>query len=360
MQATTYSDLEVDVISPVDVYVAVPKEPGWAPILSMADLLCGYLETQPILLDTSSSLSLSTRLLGMIPRRKSGKRQALVIAYDPGQLNAIAQNHLFLKQYSACFGWVIDSFWTERIPRIARSNQTYTKIFVTDPADLEDWRRAGVESLGILQWGTDVWSNLSDRLASVEHKTTDLLRVGRQPVAWKNDAITAQVAQEHGLIFEGRPGFGKSADASAKMLNNALSQTKSVLAFSVKVSPRNYTHPTKDYITGRWLDALAWGAVVVGQKPDSASSRDLLWDTATVDISPDDIRRGMKQISEALDSFSRKQASINILNSLENFDWRHRFSSLFDHMGITSKKLNQDMSDMSQILIQERKILAKE
>lgn len=345
---------------PVDVYVAVPEEPGWTPILSMAKLLCGYLKTQPIMLDTGSSLSRTTKFLGMLPKVKSGDRQAIVIAYDPGQLNAIAQKNLIFKQYSACYGWVIDSFWSERIPRIARSNKTYTKIFVTDSNDLDDWQKAGVESLGVLQWGTDVWSNFSDRLATAEHKTTDLLRVGRQPEAWDEDDKTAQVAQEEGLTFEGRPGFGESAEDSAQLLSKALSRTKSVLAFSVRVSPTNYTHPTKDYITARWLDALAWGATIVGQKPDSATARDLLWDTATVDISSDDIELGMKQINEALTSFSKEQATLHILNSLERFDWRHRFKALFEQMGITSEKLDKDLSTIGQALAQERTALAKE
>lgn len=339
--------------SPVDVYVAVPEEPGWAPILSMVELLCGYLETQPIMLDTSSSLSRATKALGMVPRIKRGNRQAIVIAYDPGQLNAIAQNHLITKPYSACYGWVIDSFWSERIPRIARSNKTYTKIFVTDSHDLEDWQKAGVKSLGVLQWGTDVWSNFSDRLVATGHKTTDLLRVGRQPEAWNDDDKTARVAQEQRLIFEGRPGFGESAEDSARLLNEALSRTKSVLAFSVRVSPTNYTHPTKDYITARWLDALAWGATVVGQRPDSATAKDLLWDTATVDISSDDIELGMQQVTEALTSFSEKQATLNVLSSLERFDWRHRFKVLFEQMGITSEDLDKDMAAIGQALIQE-------
>lgn len=346
--------------SPVDVYVAVPEEAGWAPILSMADLLCRYLKTQPIMLDTRTSLSRTTKVLGTLPRPKRGNRQALVIAYDPGQLNAIAQSHLIFKQYSACYGWVIDSFWSERIPRIARSNKTYTKIFVTDPGDLEDWQKAGISSLGVLPWGTDVWSNLRERLAATSQKTTDLLRVGRQPVAWDLDEQTAQVAQKHGVAFKGRPAFGASAEESALILNQALSHAKCVLAFSVRVSPTHYTHPTKDYITARWLDALAWGATVAGQRPESEAAKDLLWDTATLDISSDDIERGMAQVKEALESFTEVKSAHRVLNSLERFDWRHRFKSLFDHMGITSDSLNQDLLAISQTLIQERHARAQD
>lgn len=343
--------------SPVDVYVAVPKEPGWAPIVSMAELLCTYLKTEPTPLNVRSSLSRATKLLSLCPRSKRGNKQALVIAYDPGQLNAIAQSSLFLKRYSDIYGWVIDSFWSERIPRIARANKVYSKIFVTDSGDLAEWQQAGVSSLGVLPWGTDVWSHFSSRLAATRTKTTDVLRVGRQPTAWDDDDKTGSVARHQGLVFEGRPGFGETAEDSVQLLHEALSRTKTVLAFSTRVSPTRYTHPTKDYITARWLDGLAWGATIVGQRPSSAATYELLWEGATVDISPTDTELGMKQIQQVLPELTQQQSALNVLNSLEKFDWRHRFKDLFEQMGVVSEELNQDIAAIHQALIHERNAL---
>ncbi len=80
-----------------DIYVAVPDEPGWAPIRHMAELLCSYLQVKPIVVDLAASLDKKTKLLATVPRLKKGERTALVIACDPGQLNAIAQSDFILK-----------------------------------------------------------------------------------------------------------------------------------------------------------------------------------------------------------------------------------------------------------------------
>ncbi len=331
-----------------DLYVATPGGPGWAPVENMAKLLGSYLGTSPIQVDNRSSLTKLTKVLGTLPRFSSKKRIAIVIACDPGQLNAIAQTRFVFKRYSAVYGWVIDSFWEDRIPRIAKSSSTYTKIFVTDPGDVQDWREKGIKKVDLLPWGTDVWSNFNERIAAASAKTTDLVRVGRQPIAWDDDTNTAALAQKHSLVFEGRPGFGNSVDSSVRLLHEAFKRAKSVLAFSVRVSPAPYTHPTKDYVTARWLDALAWGCLVVGQKPRSAGADLLLWDGATVDISHNNVEQGMGEVEVALKSYSKDTAERNVRLALEKLDWRHRFKELFTTIGYSSEQLDNELALMKQ------------
>jgi hypothetical protein len=43
-----------------------------------------------------------------------------------------------------------------------------------------------------------------------------------------------------------------------------LSKTKFALAISNRANPTMQTHPEREYIAGRWTDALASGATVVG------------------------------------------------------------------------------------------------
>ena len=45
-----------------------------------------------------------------------------------------------------------------------------------------------------------------------------------------------------------------------------LAQAKFTLSFSNLVSPDVQTHPKREYITGRWTDALSAGATVVGRE----------------------------------------------------------------------------------------------
>ncbi|MDO4252710.1 MAG: glycosyltransferase family 1 protein [Rothia sp. (in: high G+C Gram-positive bacteria)] len=327
-----------------DIYVAVPDEPGWAPIRHMAELLCSYLQVKPIVVDLAASLDKKTKLLATVPRLKKGERTALVIACDPGQLNAIAQSDFILRPYRNIIGWVIDSFWVDRIPRIARSLKTYDHIYVTDPADMQDWQTAGVPSVSCLAWGADVWGNIEERVSST--KNVDLLRVGRQPEAWDDDQQTASAAAELGLIFSGRPAFGTSSSQAAQNLASSLKTAKCVLAFSNRVSPASYTHPRREYVTGRWMDALAWGCTVVGKVPATTIAEDYFWQGATLDISPQDLKLGLKTVQNYLESWSSDQAKQHISMALKNLDWRYRFAELANYMNWKIDRLENDLKAM--------------
>lgn len=324
----------------LDVIVAVPSDAGWEPIRKMAQLLCSYLDSEPIYVDVHKSLQKSAKIIGAFPRLKKGKKKVLVIAYDPGQLYAISQVGIFSRLYSEIYGWVIDSFWAERIPRIA-STGIYNHIFVTDPGDIDEWQKAGVASVSALTWGADIWSNIDQRLDI--HKTNDLLRVGRQPRDWEDDAATGDQAKELGLSFQGRPPFGNSPVESTQHLERALKDSKVVLAFTNKISPTRYTHPTKEYLTGRWIDALGWGCMVAGQIPQTKVSEKYLWPQATLEVPYDNMGEGLHKIAEKLKTIDNHYAQQQIINTLENFDWRFRFNDLLEKINRPSRMLSNDI-----------------
>ena len=72
--------------------------------------------------------------------------------------------------------------------------------------------------------------------------------------------------------------------ANQASLMERLSRAKFTLSFSNAVSPASYTHPTREYLTGRWTDALASGAVVAGIAPACAATAELLWPAATLEL----------------------------------------------------------------------------
>ena len=88
----------------VDIIVGVPEGAGWAPIHEMARLMASYLDARIVTPDPSASLKTATKILGRLPRIPGGRRTALVIASDPGQLYAIAQPRLATRRYAGIYG----------------------------------------------------------------------------------------------------------------------------------------------------------------------------------------------------------------------------------------------------------------
>ena len=322
-------------MSSLDIIVAVPSGAGWVPVHAMAELLARYTGGTVHTVDVGASLSKETKLLARLPRLKGGSKRCLVIASDPGQLYAISQRSFAFRRYGAVYGWVIDSFWDDRIPAVAKSS-TYDRIFVADVDDVQPWTAAGVKNPGVLPWGADVWSKFSDRLATLGSKSTDLLRV----------------AAELGLSFEGRPPFGANDRESAQHLQDSLNRAKFLLAFSTSVSPAPYTHPTKEYITGRWTDALASGVTVVGKVPNTTTVREILWDGATIDIDHADARAGLAQVADAVSRWTPAQGEQQIRQALQHLDWRHRFVQLCEAMGEVPASLQADCEAMRAQYVQ--------
>ena len=122
-------------MSSLDIIVAVPSGAGWVPVHAMAELLARYTGGTVHTVDVGASLSKETKLLARLPRIKGGSNRCLVIASDPGQLYAISQRSFAFRRYGAIYGWVIDSFWDDRIPAVAKSS-TYDRIFVADVDDV--------------------------------------------------------------------------------------------------------------------------------------------------------------------------------------------------------------------------------
>ncbi len=123
-----------------------------------------------------------------------------------------------------------------------------------------------------------------------------------------------------------------------------------MLAFSTLVSPASYTHPNKEYITGRWTDALAHGVTVVGQVPKTESTREILWDGATVDIDPQDARAGLDAVAQLVNEWTPEQSRNQVRMALQRLDWRHRFAELFQVAGLNSPQLDADLMAIAAAL----------
>ncbi len=250
------------------------------------------------------------------------------------------------KRFRYLAAWVIDSFWLDHIPRSIRLRNPFDHIFVTSLEDVDRWREiAGVDTTW-LPWGTD-----SFRLGEGgAHRDWDLMRVGRQPSEWEDDLETALAAESLGIRYRGRPdSAGLNALQNQKLMMNAYGTSRFTLAFSNAVNCDPNNHPTREYLTGRWVDALGCGSVVAGVAPRGPNTDGLLWPGATLELGGVRRSEGLHVVATALRQWTPDVAARNYQMALRRLDWRWRFKVLADICGIRSAALTLELQ-----LLEER------
>jgi hypothetical protein len=245
--------------------------------------------------------------------------------------------------------WIIDSFWIEHIPRAASYSRAFDQLFITTLEDIPSWTSAMGTPTAWLPWGTDAL-RLGTRGSE---RSWDLLRVGRQPPEWNDDATTERDCLARSLRFHGRPEYGGSDEDNEKRLMRLYGASKFLLAFSNVINPESYVHKTREYVSARWVDALAGGAVVAGIPPRSPTADSLLWAGATLDLRTAQRDRGLNVIAEAVRSWRPEQAKANALQALEHLDWRWRFSEIAKAFRVAPKRLEQELGLLRQA-VEER------
>jgi hypothetical protein len=135
-----------------------------------------------------------------------------------------------------------------------------------------------------------------------------------------------------------------------------LGDAKFALAFSNRVSPSVQTHPTREYITGRWTDALAAGATVAGIPPRCDSITSLLWPEALLDIETVSRGDGLEKIATASRAWMPSRARINYLRSLERLDWRWRFEKLAKAMNICPAPLSTELGRLGKAIASQSEV----
>lgn len=316
----------------IEVFLLGEPKRGWGPIGKMAHLAAQSFETSLSVLPEQTLFSRGYTLRGLLrrPRRGNG-RHALIVAGVPGQLRAVLDRPIWLGAYESVSAWVIDSFWDDRVPRALQRRGHFDHLWVADSEDLDPWENMFPGKVDVLEWGTDaLGAHASVRVV----KTTDLQRVGRQPDQYDDDSRTTRVAEEYGISFSGRPSFGESISDGQLILEHALSRSRGVLAFTNLVDSTTYTHPTKEYVTGRWVDSLAFGALPVGRRPMTATAQRLVPDQLSIEIDPYHLDVGMAQIKRWLAGYSPESSRKARLHALQHLDWRYRFATIARTLGV--------------------------
>lgn len=319
MTAQTASDLDL-------VYIR-PGGFGWGPVSELVALAANLLGARVVEVPDTGGASALQRAAALLPRGRRRKgRRLLVVAGNPAMVAQASHHRLWWPGYESTASWIVDSFWTDQIPMLIRHRPHMDHLFVMDPDLVDEWGRATGRPVTALPWGSDTF-----RTPTVGVKPVDVQRLGRQPSSWSDDARTSMDAQAAGLVFRGAPPAFDDARQNQQAVRDALSEAKVVLAFSNLVSPAPYTHPTRDYLTARWTDGLGAGCLVAGAAPKAAA--DVLWDGATLEISPTDPASAWPLLREATLDWTPDRARRQQRFARERLDWRHRLHSLCTVMG---------------------------
>jgi hypothetical protein len=339
---------------PVQVVYCDPDLPGYYPVLYMARLAAELLGGQLVVLHPRS-LTKSETLGGFIPRKRGGL-PCLLICPAPGSLASLLLVENWRNRFGRVVAWVFDSFWTTYIPRFARLTRVFDHVFVTEKDDLETWSSRIPAPVEWLPWGSDVL-----RLGSANpQRRIDLLRMGRQPSEWEDDLSSSVECQSRKLSFQGRPPFLNDATQSELSLMKNLSEAKFTLSFSNSVSPNLQTHPDREYVTGRWTDAIAAGATVAGIPPRSKTASSLLWPEALLDLQTVSRTEGLDVIARAVREWTPARALLNYRRSLERLDWRWRFKKLSNALQLESCPLDAELMRLSEMINSDRSATAEQ
>jgi len=321
---------------------AISHDRGWSPIQHMVALAGELFECEVVVADTSKP-SKTTKILSVLRERirdGASEETCLLICKGPADLLAVLNIENWRKRFGYIAAWIIDSFWLDHIPMSIRLRNPFDHIFVTSLEDVDQWREITGVATTWLPWGTDAL-RLGQGGAS---RDWDLMRVGRQPPEWEDDVDVASAAEWLGIRHRGRPDSrGLNALQNQQLMMKAYGATKFTLAFSNAVNCDPNNHPTREYLTGRWVDALGCGSIVAGVSPRGPNTDGLLWAGATLELGSVRRSEGLQVVAAALRQWTPDIAAANYHMALRRLDWRWRFKSLADVCQVRSVRLTREL-----------------
>jgi hypothetical protein len=295
--------------------------------------------------------SIVDKLLSILKDRSlygRGHESCLLVCTGPGDLVKVLTIPGWRKRFKFLAAWIIDSFWLEHMPAtFIRLLRPFDHLFITSGEDVDQWKDLTGAPVTWVPWGTDAL-----RFGGGDScRDWDVTRVGRQPPEWEDDAAVSAAALSLGIKYRGRPTRGGlSTLQNQEFLMGVYRNSKYLLAFSNSVNPESYTHPTRQYLTGRWVDALACGATVAGVPPRGPSIDELLWPGATLDLGSIRRKEGLEILATALRRWTPEMAIKNNVMALKKLDWRWRFKVIADVFGTYPIPLANELRLLQQRL----------
>jgi hypothetical protein len=319
---------------------------GWSPIHHVVDLASRILEAR-VVRATKDEPSLATKLSAIARSRRKrcdGGETCLLICQGPADLVKVLNVENWHSRFGMMAAWIIDSFWLDHIPFFTHFSSPFDHFFITSFEDIPHWQRITGVPTTWLPWGTDAL----DLGSAAAERPWDILRLGRQPQEWGDDLSNMAAARSLNLSYQGRiPGDTLTALENQRLVMHLYGSAKYLIAFSNAVNPGSQTHPTREYLTGRWVDALGGGAIVAGIAPKSTDADSLLWESATLDLGNLHRQPGLEIIAEAVRSWTPAAAMRNHSMALKNLDWRWRLQTIADTLSAETPTLRGEMARLS-------------
>lgn len=327
------------------VFYPQPSHYGWGSVTVMAHMLADSLEARLVTVDGDAGPGPWAQRMRRVPTPRL-REDVFIVAPQPGHLSVVLSPRFRRLAPRRVFAWVIDSFNDHEVPDAARALGFFDGIFVGDAEAVPTWEKITRTPVHWLPFGTPAMEIVGDPTA-VE-RTVDLQRLGRQPLGWEDDQLSA-AASDAGLTYSGSVPSAPDHHVNQQGLHRALRAARCVLAFSNVAAPADYTHPTYQYVTARWLDSLAAGALVAGTSPRCAAADRGLWPDGLVELpvtTPDD---AMAAVRSALDAWTPEVARHNQVESLRRNDWRLRFAEIADVTGHTTPTLRGQLARLERL-----------
>jgi hypothetical protein len=334
----------------------VLDDAGWSPIHHMIALASRLLEAEVLTArkDDPSFLEKLSPILGGRSRQGSAQQSCLLVCKGPSDLVRLLTIDDWRRRFKFLAAWVIDSFWLDHIPGFIRRSKPIDHFFITSLEDLDQWRKITGVPTTWLPWGTDALKLGSD----APDRQWDITRIGRQPPEWEDDVSTARAASGLGIKYRGRVrSDGLTALQNQELVMRVYGESKYLLAFSNAANPERYTHPTRQYLTGRWVDALACGAVVAGISPRSPGVDELLWPGATLELGSIRRQEGLETLVGAIKLWTPQSALRNNAMALKKLDWRWRLKTIADICAAGTPKLRTEL-ELLAARVEERRVAA--
>jgi len=320
----------------------IPDAHGWSPIQYMVSLAAELMDAQVLNIanDKPSNISKIWSILNGRSRNPRTHASCMLICTGPGDLIRFLDIHDWRRRFEYLTAWIIDSFWLNHIPMTLRISKPFDHLFVTSEEDADQWKKRTRTPVAWIPWGTDAL-----RLGgSADNREYDATRVGRQPPEWDDDLVALNDAKSFGIKYRGRPnGDGLTTLENHRLLMKVYGNSKYIIAFSNAVNPENYTHPRREYLTGRWVDAIGCGAIVAGVTPRGRNTEELLWSGATLDFGSTHRNTGLPILAEALKDWRPEMAVNNHKMALKKLDWRWRFRRIAEVIGISPLRLTAEL-----------------
>ncbi len=322
------------------------SHPGWTPINSMARLGARLFEADLVDLNGPKGAKAYLNAYGRSRRRDPLGPDLLVITGSPFDLVRITALPGWRTRYNRVAAWIVDSFWVERMPPLGLSH-LFDAFFVTTGHDRGAWEAKTRVPTSILPLGADALD--LGRAGEAERRPVDLLRVGRQPTEWDDDEDTARRLSDVGLSYKGRPAWAGTAEDRQSLLMAEYGRSKFTVAFSNRAHASAHTHSHKEYVTCRWMDALAAGCIVAGIAPQSDwVHQNMFWPGATVEFPSTRREDAIACLLDMVAGWTPEAARHTRRMALTRLDWRLRFREIAKWFEIKAPKLDADLVRLSE------------